>query len=394
MGHEDIVDDVLICLFCGLYPGHNKPRHGIFVEQRLKQLLQYTNKIEVVVMAPVPVRTSKKLFLFNNGNSKLKYDTYNSIKVYRPEYLSIPLLGKYLNPIMIYLACYRMMKSLLSENNFDLIDAHYFYPDGVAAAILGKFFNLPVVITARGTDINVFPKYFIPRKYIQWAANYCSAIITVSGALKKKLVEIKVPENKITTLINGVDLKVFNLNHLRTDNINKPDKYILMVGNLVDEKRQDLAIKCLQKLSSVYLVLVGGGPNKNKLERLSQKLGVEKRVKFTGNISQLELVDYYSNATLLLLLSEREGMPNVVLEALACGLYVISTNVGGVPEIIFDEKVGLILNDNSVESITKAVEVHLNAMHSYEYISSFSKTLGWDNTSKGQLDIFLKMVKS
>ena len=379
-----------ILLFSSLYPDKNNPRHGIFVEQRLQQLLRYSNVIEVTVVAPSPIRPTINKILFNRAIFSSKQDTYNAINIYRPKFISIPFLGKYINPIIIFLASYYTIKKLLSESSFDLIDAHYFYPDGVAAAFIGKAFNLPVVITARGTDINVFPKYFIPRKYIQWAAKYASAIITVSEALRQKLIELKVPEYKITTLINGVDLNLFKMNSSLTkpDAITNINKYILMVGNLVNEKRQDLAIRSLKHLEDISLVLVGDGPNKKKLEQLCHELGVYSRVKFIGNISQKELISYYSNASLLLLLSEREGMPNVVLEALACGLYVIATNVGGVPEILTENEVGTILDDNSISSITKAVDFHLNIKHSKEYIRTFSQSLGWEHTNKSQLKIF------
>ena len=109
------------------------------------------------------------------------------------------------------LALQHVVKQYDNESvGYDLIDAHYFYPDGVAAVLLGRWLRKPVVITARGTDINLIPTYLWPRKWILWAARHCAGIITVSDALRNRLLELGVDANKVRTLRNGVDLDVKN----------------------------------------------------------------------------------------------------------------------------------------------------------------------------------------
>jgi teichuronic acid biosynthesis glycosyltransferase TuaC len=106
----------------------------------------------------------------------------------------------------------------LVQSNFDIIDAHYFYPDGVAAIMLGLSFDKPVIITARGTDINLIPRHAIPRRQIQYAARKAAGIVAVSQALADALVELGVPAERITVLRNGVDLETFrpgNRDHAR-----------------------------------------------------------------------------------------------------------------------------------------------------------------------------------
>ena len=92
---------------------------------------------------------------------------------------------------------------------FDLIDAHYFYPNGVATVRMAQDFGKPVTVTARGTDLNLIPQYPAPRQKIVWAANQASGIITVCQALRDELIKLNVAADKVRVLRNGVDLEVF-----------------------------------------------------------------------------------------------------------------------------------------------------------------------------------------
>ncbi|MCP5303288.1 MAG: glycosyltransferase [Pseudomonadales bacterium] len=132
---------------------------------------------------------------------------------------------------------------------FDAIDSHYFYPDGVAAALLSKWLKIPLVITARGTDLNLIADYRIPKKWIKWAANKASHLITVSTALKNRLLALGVPSEKISVLRNGVDLELFrppeDKNVLRAK-FDIKGKTLISVGNLVTLKGHDLIIEAIK----------------------------------------------------------------------------------------------------------------------------------------------------
>jgi len=379
-----------VILFTSLYPGLDDPRRGVFVEKRLQHLLERSKEIEVTVVAPIPVRLNMKQLLPFKQSDYSKKETYNSVVVHRPKFISIPVLGKYINPVIMFLACYNTVRQLLSENAVELIDAHYFYPDGVAAALFGKLFDLPVVITARGTDINLFPNYFISRKYIQWAASYASAIITVSEALKRKLINLKVNGSKITTLVNGVDSKIFypvNKDEAQKK-INTNIPYIFSVGNLVVEKGHGHVIKALKNMPDLNYIIAGTGPLKGELVRYSKILGVQDRVKFVGGVQQSDLKYYYSAAEALVHPSSREGLPNVVLESLACGTPVVATEVGGLPEIIADKSVGLLVNIRDVDDIHVAIKKVIEMNLDRNIIKCFSEKFSWNDTSAGQLSIF------
>ena len=104
----------------------------------------------------------------------------------------------------------RLIKMRNSGYEFDVIDAHYYFPDGVSAVIVGKFFKKPVVVTARGSDINVLSKFLLPRILIKWAIRNASKNIGVCEDLSKKMIELGAPVESVHTFRNGVDLQLFS----------------------------------------------------------------------------------------------------------------------------------------------------------------------------------------
>ena len=134
----------------------------------------------------------------------------HGLSVRHPRYLVIPKIGMNITPYTLYLALRTAFKQLRAQGaKIDLIDAHYFYPDGVAASWLARDFNIPFVITARGTDISLIPDYAFPRQLIVEAAGNADGLITVCQALKDRLVELGVAPDKVRVLRNGVDLELF-----------------------------------------------------------------------------------------------------------------------------------------------------------------------------------------
>jgi glycosyltransferase involved in cell wall biosynthesis len=249
----------------------------------------------------------------------------------------------------------------VAEGEFpiDLIDAHYFYPDGVAAAILARKLKLPLVITARGTDINLIPKYAIPRKMIAWAADQAEAIIGVSRALKERMIELGIDKSKISALRNGVDLHVFqpiNQDTARQKVGFLQGRWLVSVGHLIERKGHHLIIEALRQLPDVNLAIIGDGPMRNELRALAVRLGVDDRVRILGAVNQLELPNYYSAADALVLASSREGMANVLLEAIACGLPVVATPIWGTPEVIASADAGLLTEDRSSSSLASSIK--------------------------------------
>ncbi|MFP5393770.1 MAG: glycosyltransferase, partial [Gammaproteobacteria bacterium] len=273
---------------------------------------------------------------------------------------------------------------------FDLIDAHYFYPDGVAAAMLGKYFNKPVVITARGSDITLFPQYALPRRMIKWAIGRAAGIITVCDALREEILTLGAEPAKVVSLRNGVDLQLFQ--PVERDSVRARlgmQRFTLLaVGHLVPVKAQELIVAALAQLPDVELFIAGNGPNRQMLEQLAHTTGVAERVRFLGALPQTELRQYYGAADALVLPSEREGWANVLLEAMACGTPVVASRVWGTPEVVAAPEAGILMAERSAQGVADAVRSLRANYPDRAATRRYAERFSWDDTSAGQLRLF------
>jgi glycosyltransferase involved in cell wall biosynthesis len=269
--------------------------------------------------------------------------------------------------------------------DFGVIDAHYLYPDGVAAVMIGRRLGRPVVMTARGTDVNVIPNYRVPRRQILSAARRSAGIVTVSHALKTALTNLGVPGERVVVLRNGVDLDLFRPmdRELARDRLGVVSPTLLSVGHLVENKGHHLVIEALTMLDGMDLVIVGDGPLKSGLRRLATSLGLGDRVRFEGSVPHGEIVHYFNAADALVLASDREGMPNVVLESIACGTPVIATRTGGVPEIVEESVAGEFAKERTSRALADAVGRLFAEYPSRARVRAYAERFDWDSTTRG-----------
>jgi len=299
-------------------------------------------------------------------------------------------------PTLLFAACLPVLRQMQRERDFELIDAHYFYPDGVAAVMLGRALRKPVVITARGTDINLIPRYRLPREQIKWATKNANGLVAVSRALKDALVTLGVEPGRIEVLRNGVDLEMFcPVDHeLARARLNLSGPTLLSVGQLIERKANHLTIEALRLLPEFTFVLVGDGPEKARLQSLAQKNGVEDRVRFLGVISHEKLAPIYSAADALVLASSREGWPNVLLEAMACGTPVVASDIWGNPEVVTTPEAGCLTDNRTPEGIANSVRRLFAALPKRSATRQYAKRYSWQDTSDGQLRLFERVVQS
>jgi len=304
-------------------------------------------------------------------------------------------VGTSLAPAFLALGSVRTLRHIQRSGfDFDLIDAHYVYPDGIAAIWLGLLLSKPVVVTARGTDVNLIPQLKIPRKLIQHGLQRASAIIAVSEALKQAIVALNFPANDIFVLRNGVDLAKFfpqAREPIRRD-LGLDCPTLISVGHLIERKGHDLIIRALVDLPGYVLLVVGDGPEYRRLRTLATSIGVGARVRFLGVKSHEEMTRYYCAADALVLASSREGWPNVLLEAMACGTPVIASNVWGNPEIVRAPESGLLMNERTSKGVARAVLSLFGNLPARTATRRYAEQYSWHQTSRGQIDIFTKVL--
>ena len=379
-------------LFSTLYPSSVRPSHGIFVETRLRHLLA-SGQVQTRVVAPVPWFPLRHAAFgeYAKHAAVPRHETRHGIEIDHPRYLLLPKVGMNSAPATLARAGLKAARRLIAQGwDFDLIDAHYYYPDGVAATLIGKALGKPVVITARGTDINLIPQYDKPRRLILQAAHDAAASITVCAALKDAIVGLGATAEKITVLRNGVDLELFQ----PEDRAQARSKFgitrfaLASVGNLIPTKGHQLVIEALQHLPDTELLIAGRGPHEGEFKALAERLGVADRVKFLGVLPQAELRWLYSAADALVLASVREGWPNVLLEAMACGTPVIASDVGGIPEIVANPAAGTLMPACNAAGIAEAVVKLRSQLPSRSDTRAYAEQFGWQPTTEGQIKIF------
>ena len=385
-----------ILTFTTLYPNAARPQFSVFVENRLRHLVA-SGDVAARVLAPVPYFpfSAERFGSYASFARAPRHEERFGIEIDHPRYLTLPKVGMSMAPFLLYASARGALERLLrAGHRFDLIDAHYFYPDGVAAVMLGRAFGLPVTVTARGSDINVLPNYALPRRLIRRAARQADGVIAVSSALAGKLAGLGVEQSRITVLRNGVDPKVFRpVTPFEPGEGPPPRPLAVSVGNLVPLKGHDLVISALTDLPGLTLWIVGGGPERGRLEALARDLNVAGRVRFLGVVPHERMPEVYSAADVLVLASEREGWPNVLLEAMACGTRVVTTKVSDVSDLVNTPAAGNRVAERSAGRLAQAIREILAVPLPREATRLHAQGFTWEATTRGQIELFKEILR-
>jgi len=395
---------IRLLLFSTLYPSAARPLHGIFVETRLRELLK-TGNIEVQVVAPVPWFPSDdpRFGVWSRFAATPHHENLNGIEVWHPRYAIPPKVGMSIAPVSLALGAVRTVSRLVRNGfDFDAIDAHYYYPDGVAATILGRWFGKPVVVTARGTDVNLLPRFAIPRRLIRWSVRRAAASIGVSRALTEGLAALGAPRERLFTLRNGVDLQRFRplpkAECRAALGLPADVPLILTVGHLVELKGNHIVIDAVAKLRAeglaVTLAIVGDGEERQRLEAQVAALGLGAAVRFAGAVANPELARWYGSADALVLASSREGWPNVLTESLACGTPVIASKIPSTPEIVRDSVAGILFEPREPVALAQAIRSILSRPADPAAVRVYAEQFGWDAVSHAQSQLFESVIEN
>lgn len=374
-----------------LFPSSVQPRNGLFVAERLRRLVD-SRRVRARVIAPVPWFPSAhpRFGRYAVHARVAPREWHEGMEVLHPRFLAVPRIGEALLPLGIAAAVSAALRRIRQGGGrIDLIDAQFLYPDAVGATLAARALGVPVVLTARGSDVNDFATRSLPRRMIRWAVRNSGGVIAVSNALADSLAAIGIARDRITVLRNGVDLERFRPEP--ACNTAPPAAVrprLLSVGNLLELKGHHLAIEALELLADVELLIVGEGPQRAALEELARRRGVADRVTFAGGVPPERMADMYRSAFALVLASRIEGMPNVVLESLACGTPVIATAVGGIPEVIREPAAGVLMSARSAAGLAEAYRTLVARRPARSATRQYAEQFAWEPTIEGQLQLF------
>ncbi len=316
-----------------LYPDNGRPSFGIFVERQTLALAA-RGDVEVEVVAPVGLPPAP-LTVHPHYRARARLPATErrwGLAVHRPRFRVWPGLSGAGAARALAAAVLPLARGL----RCDVIDAEFFWPDGVAAMHLAEALGLPFSIKARGSDVHFWSRRPGVAGQILEAGRRAGGLLAVSGALKADMERIGLPGENIRVHYTGIDLERFHpLDRAAARRrLGVEGPLIVTAGNLVPLKGQRLAIEALEAVPGATLLIAGEGPERPALEALIAARGLGSRARLLGSVPPGAMPELLAAADLMLLPSEREGLANVWIEALACGTPILIADVGGAREVL------------------------------------------------------------
>lgn len=316
-----------------LFPNQLRPTLGVFVERQTRALAA-RDGVEVQVVAPVGLPLWP--LSLHPHYAPLRHlplrENWNGLEVHRPRYRVWPKLGQAGTARRMAAALLPVLQEIKRDFPFDVIAADFFWPDGPAAASLARALDVPFSIKARGSDVHIWGVTPGTGPQVIAAGHAADGMLAVSAAMREDMIALGMPAEKIRVHHTGLDLEAFRpVDRTAAKAALGIDGPLLVAaGGLYIRKGQDLAIEALKAVPGATLILVGEGSDRARLEGLAAGLPV----RFLGVRPHAELPGLLAAADVMVLPTVSEGLANVWVESLACGTPVVTTNVGGAPEVI------------------------------------------------------------
>jgi N-acetyl-alpha-D-glucosaminyl L-malate synthase BshA len=233
---------------------------------------------------------------------------------------------------------------------YDVIHAHYALPQGLLGVFLKKIKKRPLVLTLHGSDVTLLGRNPLTKPVLGFVLRRADRVIAVSEFLRREALALGASEEKTRAIYAGVEPRPGMVK-----GVTAQGKRILFIGALVRQKGADLLIRAFKKVAEKHedaeLLLVGDGGERRNLQGLSRALGV--RVQFRGYVDKIDGV--LRRSALLVLPSREEGFGLVLLEAMAAGVPVVATRVGGIPEVVVSGENGLLVGKEDVDALAEAI---------------------------------------
>jgi glycosyltransferase involved in cell wall biosynthesis len=231
----------------------------------------------------------------------------------------------------------------------DLILAQYAFPDGFSSVVASKLTGVPSVIQVIGSDILIAARG-LKRNLVGWTVSRASGVICVSSELENC---VRGMGAKNTIIVpSPLDLSDMP----KSGHIKRPDRSLITVASLTKIKGLDVLLRALQSLTDFQLLIVGDGPERPSLERLVENLRLQDKVRFLGQVPHERLWEHLLSSSVFILPSLSEGLPRALLEAMACGLFIVASRVGGIPEAVRNGWNGILVPPNDPEALREGIE--------------------------------------
>lgn len=321
------------------------------------------------------------------------------VSIHHPRFTLLPGLSGAFNPALIAKAVLPLARRLHAEQPFDMVDAQFFYPDGPAAARVSDALGLPLAIKARGSDIHYWGTRDAALKQMRAAARQAGALLSVSAALGRDMVALGLPGERLHVHYTGLDRARFRPlpraeARARVAALDLPTTgaLVLSVGALVPLKGTALAIEALAHLpADVTLAIAGDGAEGPALKALAERLGLSSRVRFLGAVDHETLPVLLAAADAMVLPSEREGLANAWIEALACGTPLVIPDVGGAREVVVSPEAGRIV-ERTPEAIAAGLADVLAAPALQDAVAASAARFSWDANAEVLAGIYGALV--
>jgi glycosyltransferase involved in cell wall biosynthesis len=373
-----------VLVVASTFPNAEQPNRGVFVWERVRRLAQ---RASVEVVAPVPWFPGNRWLRGDRARIPWR-EQRDGVTVHHPRFLSLPGVGKFLDGVLYGLSLVPFLARLRKRFAFEVLDAHFAFPDGLGAVVLGAFFRRPVVVTLRGSIVRL-STYALHRPQLRWTLARAARLTAVSESLRGVAVRLGVPHERVRVIPNGVDAAIFRpgdrAEARRACGLPATGPVLLTVAGVYAGKGQHLVVRALRGLAArfpgaTYVVVGTPRPGESyvrQLQETARELGVEDRLRLVGPQPHAGLAPWYRAADCFVLATESEGWPNVLLESLACGTPVVATDVGGVAEIARDGVDGVLMREREPAAVEAAVAQVLARSWSREALVARAQGFDW-----------------
>jgi glycosyltransferase involved in cell wall biosynthesis len=348
-----------VLTFTSLFPNTEQRLHGLFVRERIRALARLC---DLRVVAPVP--WSPDLPGMPERHRQYarvaRHEVQVGMSVAHPRFAVLPGLMKPADGLLMGAFCALPVRRLQRAFDFDVIDAHWAYPDGVAAALLARWTGRPVAITVRGDDINVFGREPGRRPLIRWSLRSAGLVIALSSMLRDAVLDLTDGQARVAVIPNGVDAARFSPTSRdearRKLGIPADARLVVSAGRLHQSKGFPTLVAAVGRLRARFpalrVAIVGAADREadatEGILAAAELNGLGDRLILPGEQAPDTLRLWYGAADLFALPTSREGSPNVILEALACGLPCVASPVGGIPDVLCDPRLGVLADPTAM----------------------------------------------